>query len=43
MALGHRLIVKAARLYWRIVRPRTLGVRAVVIDDQGRIALIRHT
>ena len=43
MALGHRLIGKAARFYWRIVRPRTLGVRAVVVDDRGRIALVRHT
>jgi ADP-ribose pyrophosphatase YjhB (NUDIX family) len=43
MALCHRLIGKAARLYWRVVRPRTLGVRALVIDDQGRIALVRHT
>jgi ADP-ribose pyrophosphatase YjhB (NUDIX family) len=43
MALGHRLIGRVARLYWRIVRPRTLGVRAVVVDDRGRIALVRHT
>lgn len=43
MAFGHRLIGRVARLYWRIARPRTLGVRAVVIDDQGRIALVRHT
>lgn len=43
MAFGHRLIGGAARLYWRVARPRTLGVRAVVIDDQGRIALVRHT
>lgn len=43
MALHHRLIGKAARLYWRITRPRTLGVRAVVADRDGRIALVRHT
>ena len=43
MALRHRLIGKAARLYWRIWRPRTLGVRALVRDDAGRIALVRHT
>jgi ADP-ribose pyrophosphatase YjhB (NUDIX family) len=43
MTLGHRLIGKAARLYWWIVRPRTLGVRAVVVDDAGRVALVRHT
>jgi len=43
MALYHRLLAKAARLYWRARRPRTLGVRAVVYDDAGRIALVRHT
>ena len=43
MALYHRLIGKAARLYWRVRKPRTLGVRAVVVDQNGRIALVRHT
>jgi len=32
MALRHRLIGKAARLYWWFRRPRTLGVRALVHD-----------
>lgn len=43
MALPHRLIGKLARLYWRVRRPRTLGVRAVVVDGEGRVALVRHT
>jgi ADP-ribose pyrophosphatase YjhB (NUDIX family) len=43
MALRHRLIGKAARLYWFVRRPRTLGVRAIVIDQVDRIALVRHT
>lgn len=43
MALYHRLLAKAARLYWWARRPRTLGVRAVVHDDADRIALVRHT
>lgn len=43
MALHHRLIGGAARLYWRVRRPRTLGVRAVLIDQHGRVALVRHT
>ncbi len=43
MALHHRLINRAARLYWRVRRPRTLGVRAVVLDRDERIALVRHT
>jgi ADP-ribose pyrophosphatase YjhB (NUDIX family) len=43
MALHHRLIAKAARLYWRVWKPRTLGVRAVVLDENDRVALVRHT
>jgi len=43
MALHHRLIHRAARLYWRLRKPRTLGVRAVVLDDTDRVALVRHT
>lgn len=43
MALHHRMIGKAARLYWRIRKPRTLGVRAIVLDQDDRIALVRHT
>jgi ADP-ribose pyrophosphatase YjhB (NUDIX family) len=43
MALQHRLIGKAARAYWRLRQPRTLGVRAVVLDAHERVALVRHT
>lgn len=43
MAAGHRLIATGARLVWRMTRPRTFGVRAVVHDKAGRIALVRHT
>jgi len=43
MALHHRIIHRAARLYWRIRKPRTLGVRAVVLDETDRVALVRHT
>jgi len=41
--LHHRLIGRAAGLYWRIRKPRTLGVRAVVVDQHERVALVRHT
>jgi ADP-ribose pyrophosphatase YjhB (NUDIX family) len=30
-------------LYWRLSRGMTLGVRAVVVDGQGRVFLVRHS
>ena len=43
MSWHHQLVHRAARLYWRIRKPRTLGVRAVVLDEKDRVALVRHT
>ena len=43
MARAHRLIAQAARLWWAIRRPRTLGVRALVLDGAERVALVKHT
>lgn len=43
MAWQHRLMVHGARMWWRVRRPRTLGVRAIVEDGMGRILLVRHT
>ena len=43
MAWHHRLVGHAARLYARVRRPRTLGIRALLVDPDGRIALVRHT
>jgi len=43
MAWTHRLVGKAARTVWRITKPRTVGVRAILLDRDGRIALVRHT
>ena len=33
----------AMHLYWRLSRPMTLGVRAMVIDGQGRVFLVKHS
>src|SRR5574340_403305 len=30
-------------VYWRFSRPATLGARAMVIDGQGRIFLVKHS
>ncbi len=30
-------------LYFRIARPMTLGVRAIVLDNQNRVLLVRHS
>jgi ADP-ribose pyrophosphatase YjhB (NUDIX family) len=43
MGLRHRLVGHAARLVWRVTRPRTIGVRAILLDPDGRIALVRHS
>lgn len=43
MALKHRLFARVARGWFWLRRPRTIGVRAIVTDPDGRIALIRHT
>lgn len=43
MALVHRLLGRVARMVWRITRPRTVGVRAILLDPAGRVALVRHT
>lgn len=43
MALLHRLLGRVARMVWRITGPRTIGVRAILLDPDDRVALVRHT
>lgn len=38
----YSLLYVLIRLYWRILRPITLGVRLVLVQD-GKVLLVRHT
>ncbi len=38
-----RLFHHAAHLWFRLTRPLTMGVRAVVLDEGGRVFLVRHS
>jgi 8-oxo-dGTP pyrophosphatase MutT (NUDIX family) len=37
------LLTPAFRVWWRVRRPMTLGVRALIRDEAGRVLLVRHT
>ena len=43
MGLPHQLAYRVLKLYWWVRRPITLGVKGVLLDDQGRVLLVRHT
>src|SRR3954449_2056101 len=34
---------RVLHIYWRFARGLTLGVRALVIDPQGRVLLVKHS
>jgi ADP-ribose pyrophosphatase YjhB (NUDIX family) len=42
MAFFPRLLHRAARIYWRVARPTTVGVKVLLVRD-GEVALVRHT
>lgn len=42
MSLRMTLLFQAAQLYWRIFKPVTLGVRALLVKDE-HVLLIRHS
>ena len=31
------------RLHWRIFKPFSVGVRAIILNDKGQVLLIKHT
>ena len=37
------MIRRVLHFYWRFARGLTLGVRAVVLDEQGRVFLVEHS
>ncbi|MGB1242502.1 MAG: NUDIX domain-containing protein [Chitinophagales bacterium] len=36
-------ILLLRKLYWRLFRPTTVGVRAIVLNDKRQVLLVKHT
>lgn len=43
MVVMLRIAAGLRKVVWRLLGPRTIGVRALVVDGNGRILLVRHT
>ncbi len=48
--MQHKMFNQAIRIaqrlrlfYWKIVKPVSVGVRAIVLDDRERVLLVRHS
>lgn len=38
-----RIADRLRRIVWRAYGPRTIGIRGLVVDDDGNVLLVRHT
>ncbi len=43
MAVWQKILRQGQRIVGLIIRPMTLGVRAIALDGAGRVFLVRHT
>ncbi len=42
-SVGLSLLHGLRRRYWRLLGPRTVGIRGLVTDAEGRVLLVRHS
>jgi len=42
-SLTARLVTRLAHAWFLLARPMTLGVRGLVLDDSGRVMLVKHS
>ena len=43
LRLGYRVAYRVLRVWSALARPRTRGVKCVLLDDDGRALFVRHT